>query len=114
MGASPNSDALYLSPSLSAGLRAARRDGGPVDEVPDVGPVLLGGGLLLLQLLEQPQHVGVGHVEAGLPHVVLDLHISKVFAEQLYGLALRPVRRGVERRPAVQVLGVQGGASLDQ
>jgi hypothetical protein len=84
--------------------------GRPVDEDTDRWPVLLHGRLLPLQLLHQPQDVGVGDVKAGLPDVVLDLHVGVVLAEDLAGLALGPVSGRVQGSPPVKVLNVDLGA----
>ena len=52
-------------------------------------------------------------VEAGLSDVVLDVHVGVVLGEQLARLALPPVRRRVQGRPAVVVLHVHRSAHLD-
>ena len=52
-------------------------------------------------------------VEAGLPHIVLDVHVGVVFTQQLARLSLSPVRGRVQRSPAVVVLYIDGRAALN-
>ena len=131
----PSLSLLLCSRRRRRCCRVRGRHWRPVDEVPDLWPVLLQCGLLPLEVLQQAKDVRVGHVEASLAHVVPErdddrvkideltgifecllpyLHVCVFVAQRLARLSLSPVCGGVEGGPTVVVLGVHLGAGLEE
>ncbi len=65
------------------------------------------GCLLLLEVLQEAEDIRVGHVEAGLADVVLDVHVGIVLAQDLASLSLSPMRGCVQRSPTIEVLKIE-------
>lgn len=90
------------------------RDWGTVDEVLNLGLVLLHCCLSPFQVLQEGKDLRVCHIEAGLTHIVLDLHVGVVFGQDLTSFSLSPVGCCMKWGPTIKILCIDWTTSFHQ